>query len=552
MGHQAAEMLIIFTPIDAVKEFVTQKYGPVTYAALGENESLGGLISTRDVLLKARSNGQRYEFGTYGRPVLDSANLSIEILSASSPLPETEKVKRRKTYIESSRISGPKIDDYSLLLGEWGDNPRTELRTRKIREIYVLCNGCQIPLWICDTLEPVLNWGENSKSGVQQWLNENCDGYLGLPLYKIPPVNFSQFDLSEFPETERALIEAGKLDKCTNLAEQNIVLLQEACEIFGLKPLLIDQRKLRDAGAYVKGTDVILKNLESLSRRFGDQNLFRVECPQCGKYIYDVDVTEGKVRGKCSGQVRSQIEGEFRVRYEGCGNDLEENLDYLYQKAMPNGKILTAIYMSNSEVGIFFPDVEFVPENVVAGSLERMILTTGEIFNSGIPTIVQTGWFTKDGNVENIFDVLDSVPAEIILERFMATPSNRRIDMKACSIESQLLTKLREYALPADPKLIADILFNLRGTSIDMDKLGLSKDIDRDYLLKMLRGLGKVRQNRIITSRPTLSWSEDYTTFMDSIFVSESEVGKLRTIMVDPNAAVRTILETGYLVGLVK
>jgi hypothetical protein len=219
---------------------------------------------------------------------------------------------------------------------------------------------------------------------------------------------------------------------------------------------------------------------------------------------------------------------------------------------MPNGKILTAIYMSNSEVGIFFPDVEFVPENVVAGSLERMILTTGGIFNSGIPTIVQTGWFTKDGNVENIFDVLDSVPAEIILERFMATPSNRRIDMKACSIESQLLTKLREYALPADPKLIADILFNLRGTSIDMDKLGLSKDIDRDYLLKMLRGLGKVRQNRIITSRPTLSWSEDYTTFMDSIFVSESEVGKLRTIMVDPNAAVRTILETGYLVGLVK
>lgn len=546
--------MVIFTPKKKVKQVISQKYGNITYESLGENESLGGIISTRNIILRIRSNGQTYEFGNYGRPIYDPEKTKIEILNKSKPISEKEKIKQRKRYIEFSKISGPEVKDYSETLGEWGDNPRTEPRTRKIREIYILCKGCKIPIWICDTLEPVLDWGENKKEGIENWLRNNYQKYLGLPLYKIPPINFKDIDINSFPEIERDIIKQGKLDSCNSFAEQNIVLLQEACKIFSLNPILIDQKKLREVGAYKKGIDIMLEDKEELGDRFGEQNLFRVECPKCGKYIFNIKIEGRKIRGVCNGKVRKQRTKDRTLveetKYEGCGDVLEENLDYLYKNSIPNGKILTSIYMSNSDVGIFFPDFEFVPENVVTGGLERIVLTTGEFFNSGSPTIIKTAWFTKDRNIENIFSILDILPIELILERFEISPSYRRINIKQTSIEPALLSKLKRFNPPTDTRLIADIMYSLNGKSINLRKLGWNVKDKSEYIIRLLRCLGKVRKNKVILAKPQIEWEEDYKIFMETTYVPDNEIESLRKLMKNPNSPIRTIREIAYLATL--
>jgi hypothetical protein len=544
-------VLVIFTPKEGVIRLIDRKYGSVTYESLGENESLGGIIATRNSIFSVRNNGQTYDFTKGIRLVFDPEKIKITSLSESQPVTKKEKLNRRKRYIEYAKISGLNIKDYSKRLGEWGDNPRTEPRSRKIREIYVLCNNCEIPIWICDTLEPVLNWGESEKAGLDNWLRENYQEYLGLPLYKIPPIDFTKIDINKFPKIEKQIIEEGKLGSCKSFAEQNIVLLQEALKLFNLNPILIDQRKLRKIGAFRKGVDAILSNKKKLEKTYGENNLFRVECPKCGKYVYNVEIEGGKVKGICEGKVRRQRTGELIERYKGCKSLLEENLDYLYTNAIPNGKILTSIYMSNSNVGVFFPDFEFVPENMATGELEKIIRTTGESFNSGIPKIVKTGWFTKDRNVENIFEVLDYIPAEEIIKRFRICPTaERRININKESIEPLLVNKLKNFNPPTSPRLIADVLYSLNGKTVDLDKLGWNIN-NRAYIIELLRCLGNVRKNKIIKTKPKVNWKENYQKFMDSKYLTEKEISNLRENMKDSKSKVRTIMETAYLATLV-
>lgn len=213
--------------------------------------------------------------------------------------------------------------------------------------------------------------------------------------------------------------------------------------------------------------------------------------------------------------------------------------------------MLTSIYMSNSNVGIFFPDFEFAPENVVTGELEKLVRTTGEFFNSGVPKIIKIGWFTKEGNVENIFSVLDFIPAEEIIERFKIALPYRRIDIKQSSIEPQLINKLKKYNLPTDPKLIADIIYSLNGKSIDFKRLNLNSIGNPNNIFELLRCLGNVRKNKIILSKPRMNWEEDYQTFMGSKYLTEDEINNLREYMKEPNSPVRTIMETAYLANLV-
>jgi len=192
VGRKAQIVLVIFTPKEKVRQIVSEKYGKITYELLGENESLGGIISTRNSLLRVRSNGQTYEFENYGRPIFNPDKVQIELIAKSRPTLK-EKIKRRKKYVEYAQISGPEIKDYSKTLGEFGGNPKVEPTTKQIRLIYSVCKECDIPIWICDTLEPVLSWGSINK-GLTRWLKENYQKYLGLPLYKIPAIDFSKIE----------------------------------------------------------------------------------------------------------------------------------------------------------------------------------------------------------------------------------------------------------------------------------------------------------------------------------------------------------------------
>lgn len=544
-------MLVIFTPREGTKQFVKENFGEVTYEELGENESLGGLIATRNQVLTIRALGQTYEFGKYGRPIFNLEKASVSVLSEPKPLPKEEQIKRRKKYIELARIGNGQIRDFSGVLGEWGANPRAEPTTKQIREIFEICKGSDIPIWFSDSLECVLKWG-GKNYGIEPWLRENYSQYIGFPLYKIPPVDFNQINLNNFPKAEREIIESGKLNCCQNYAEQMTTLLQEACQTFGLNPVIIDQKKLRDSGAFRKGIDRILANKDKLEKRFG--SLFRVECPKCGKYIFNVEIEDGKVFGVCDGKVRSQrgkeSDLEDAVRYEGCGSRLEEEVSYLYTNAVP-GKMLTSIYLANSDVGVFFPDREFVSGRIYTGAFSSQVKTAGDTFNSGVPEVIQTGDFSYDENVESIFKLLDYMPAEDIKERLAICPvPERRINVNKRAMEPLLVNKLKSFSPPADPRLIADVLYSLGARKVDMARLGWSLDGTEPYVTELLRCLGNVRENRVLEARPQDNWAENYQEFMNEKFIPEEEIEKLKDYMTDKNSKVRTIMETAYLGSL--
>ena len=544
-------MLVIFTPKEGAKQFVKENFGEVTYEELGENGSLGGLIATRNQVLTIRALGQTYEFGEYGRLIFNPKKASVQILSESKPLPREEQIKRRKEYIELAKIGTRQIKDFSSVLGEWGANPRAEPTTKQIREIFEICKGSDIPIWFSDSLECVLKWGGRNY-GIEPWLRENYSQYIGFPLYKVPPIDFKQIDLSSFPKIEREIIESGKLNCCQNYAEQMTTLLQEACQIFGLNPVIIDQEKLRNSGAFRKGIDKILTNKDELEKRFG--SLFRVECPKCGKYIFNVQIEDEKVFGVCDGKVRSQrgkeSDLEDAVRYESCGSKLEEEVSYLYTNAVP-GKMLTSIYLANSDVGVFFPDKEFVSGRIYTGAFSSQVQTTGDTFNSGVPEVIQTGDFSYDENVENIFRLLDYMPSEDVKERLAICPvPERRINVNKKAMEPLLVNKLKSFNPPADPRLIADVLYSLRAGKMDMVRLGWSLDGTESYVTELLRCLGNVRGNKVLESRPQNNWVENYQEFMNEKFIPEEEIGGLRAYMTDKDSKVRTIMETAYLGSL--
>ncbi len=538
-------------PREEAKQFVKENFGEVTYEELGENESLGGLIATKNQVLTIRTLEQTYEFGGYGRPIFNPQKASISVLSESKPLPKDEQIKCRRNYIELAKIGSRQIKDFSGVLGEWGANPRAEPTTKQIREIFEICKYSDIPIWFSDSLECVLKWGVRDY-GIEPWLRKNYSKYIGLPLYKIPPIDFSQVDLSNFPKIEKEIIESGKLNCCQNYAGQMTSLLWEACQIFGLNPIIIDQKKLRDSGAFRKGIDKILANKEKLEKRFG--SLFRVECPKCGKYIFNVEIKSGKVLGICDGRVRSQrgkkSNLEDAVRYEGCGSILEEEISYIYTNAVP-GKMLTSIYIANSDVGVFFPDKEFVSGRIYTGAFSDQVQTTGDTFNSGIPEIIQIGDFTSDGNVENIFRLLDYMPAKDVKKRLGICPvPERRINVNKKSIEPLLVNKLKSFNPPADPRLIADVLYSLGAERIDMARLGWSLEGAEPYVTELLRCLGNVRENRVLERSPQINWTENYQEFMNDKFISEEEIKRLKENMINKNSKVRTIIETTYLGSL--
>lgn len=535
--------MIAFTPREGTIKYVSELYGPVTYEALGEQESLGGLICTRNQIFKVPVI--RAEYSELNKPIFNKNNIKVVCLGKTSPIQKDSKVERRKKYILAAKISGQEISDYSKILGEWGDNPRTELRTRKLREIYELCRGSEIPIWMCDTLEPVINWGESDKSGLTEYLKSRKD-LLGLPLYRIPPIDFKQIDLTCFPETEKKIIESGKLNGCKSFAEQTIKLMQIVLDRFQLTPILIDQYRLREAGAYITGINVILSRLKEFENIFGEGNLFRVECKKCGKYIYNTTIDCNRISGVCNGTVKQQRSEEYNQKYEGCGSILNEDIDYLYKFAIPNGKIMTAVYMSNSDVGIFFPDKEFVSENIACGELEKIVKAVA-LFESGVPDINKTAWLTLDGKIENMFEVLDNVPKIVLQERMQVSKSISRIDIKTNSLEGQIIAKIKKYNLPTDSRILADVIYSLNGQTIDFNKLGISFDED---LLDCLRCLGKIRKNKIVTSQPSKR-QEDYQKFMKDTYLTEQEISELRKFLTDQNAPVRTIMEVIYLASLI-
>ena len=541
------------SPQNGAVEFIGENYGPVSYSRFGEAESLMGVVATRDQVFRLNANGQKYEFGNYGRPVFDISKTGITPLSDGISLSTEEKIERRRKYMEASQIGGPKIDDYSGILGEWGGNPKPEPTSKQIREIYEICSNSDIPIWFVDTLETSLSWG-NSSFGISAWLRENYSDYIGVPLYRIPPVDFSKVDLSQFPLSERRIIESGVLQKATNLGEQNSYLLMEVIKLFGLDPIILDQRKLRDSGAYSRGIDSIIADKDNLQSRFG--SLFRVECPSCGKYIFNVNVDQDAVKGICDGNVRGLNKGsdipETVSRYSGCGKSLEKSIDYLYTNAIPS-KLLTSIYMSNSDVGILFPDIEFPSTRVYNGIFLDQVVATGEVFRSGVPNTRSVGGLTYEKRVENIFRVLDFVPPRIIIDRLdLNLNISRDIDLNRSVVEPILIDRLKKIGSPTNSRLIADAIYSLDGMGFDFDKMGWRLKGERDYVFDLLRCLGNLRRNKIVRSKPDLSWSEDYETFMRETYVSDCEITELRVGLVSADSPVRDVIETAYIAGLVK
>jgi hypothetical protein len=543
-------------PREAVKKYIGETYGAVVYEALGEGESLAGIIATRNQIFQLKVTGQTYEFGSYGRPVFNLDKTEIIPLSNGNIISSEEKLKRRKKYIEAGKISGPLIQDYSGLLGEWGGNPKPEPTTKQIREIYEICSQSEIPIWFVDTLETSLSWG-NRKDGIEPWLRENYTGYLGTPLYKIPSIDFGNVDISDFPLSQRKIIESGAIDNCASLGDQNALLLREACKLFGLDPIIIDQRKLRDAGAYRNGIDAILKDMDMLQKKFG--SLFRVECPECSKYIFNVDIQGDVVRGVCDGNVRSlkkdsdDLGGvvDNIVRYPGCGNSLEKNVQYLYTNAIPS-KLLTSIYMANSGVGVFFPEREFVSARIGTGIFPEQVKATADVFNSGVPEIMQTAEFTYEGSVENIFKVLDYIPTRDIIDRLKLCYSNVKcVNINKSSIEPALINKLKKLGVPTNPRLIADVVYSLGGNEFDFNRMGWNLNSEEEYAFELLRCLGNVRQNKIVNAKPSQLWYEDYRTFTTETFISDDDVDCLRSCLINPDSPIKEVIETVYLASLV-
>lgn len=541
----------MFIPSEKAKQIIEEKYGSITYNSFSVNESLDGLVATRDLLFKVASKGQKYEFGSYGRPILDESKLVIEQITPNNkPISYNERIARRKKYIQAAQISGPVINDYSLPISEWGDNIRTELRTRKLREIYVLCNTAPIPVWICDTLEPVLNWGECDQLGLQQYLRKYYENYLGLPLYRIPPLNLSAINLSTLPKTERDVILKLMGNNFSSFAQQMTALLAETLRIFNLNPLIIDQNRLREAGAYDSGLTYVLRNKEKFEEIFGKDNLVRVECPKCKKYVFSVTINNCKVTGVCNGCVRSLKDKELERKFDGCGHVFEEDLYYLYRNSLLNGKLLTSLYMSNSDLGIFFPDYECMPENIITGEIGKILISSGKLFSSGIPKIVKTARMTLEDKVANVFDLLDALPKDEIVKRMESTPSFRALDFNRKFITAILLNKLKKYGFPTDPNLIADVIYSLGGCSINFDLLGLSK-IDKEKVFQCLACLGRVRRNRVLIRKPAITYAGGYKEYMFGKRVDDKEIDRLRQFVARKEAVVKEIMDLCYIGSIV-
>jgi hypothetical protein len=531
------------TPEQEAVKLVELNYGKVNYVSPMNGESLGGIFATRNAVLSVINSAKRYD--RFNRPLLDSEPRII-VLGNSKAISRQEMFKRRRFFIESSQVAGPKITDYSGILGEWGANPKSEPTTKQIRKIFEICKGSDIPIWICDTLEPVLDWKAKPNS-VSSWLEQNYSQYLGFPLYKIPPIDYALVDVEQLPELERRIILSGKLDSCQTLAEQNMVLLSEACKFLGLDPVILNQERLRDVGAFKSGIDKILSNKELLEESFG--KFFRVECPSCGKYVFNVELKNNKVYGVCDGKKKAKFNEEETVQYEGCGKELERGLDYLYEKSYP-GKILTSLYMSEGDCGILFPDREFVSARIYSGPFVDQVRTTGELLDSGIPEVIKTGSLTLEGRVMNIFELLDLIPAEQLVETLNAIPSQRNAKLNRKELEITLRREINKLNPPTCPNLVADVLNSLGATSINFSKLCWNLNGESLYVLNLLTILGKLRNNSLLESKPSEFWPEKYCDFIDSTFIPEEKVDKLRKYLIDKDAPIKTILETVYLATL--